>query len=205
MRGASGNLKGRAGWEEALLHPQSLRRQNKQSRRPGGQPKPARTAFLPSVARNPRDTALQQESQWGRAAPPPPASTPGQGHPLRTRGHKGAMGRPDLSVGGSNMGDLRCHLPQQETEDQRAAPTHWVPQMGGHLSAYLVPCDTGQTQLAKPQRSQRTIFFNLLSQHSKAPAGGALLVGGGVTPNPPGRLVPGTPRFGDEEHSGTCS
>lgn len=200
MRGASGNLKGRAGREEALLHPQSLRRQNKQSRRPGGQPKPARTAFPPSVARNPRDTALHQESQWGRAAPPPPASTPGQGHLLWTRGHKGAVGRPDLSVGGSNMGDLRCHLPQQETEDQRAAPTHWVPQMGGHLSAHLVPRDPGQIQLAKSGLPFSTFLAN-----TRRPLQEALCRWGGITPNPPGRLVPGTPRFGGEEHSGTCS
>lgn len=38
--------------------------------------------------------------------------------------------------------------------------------------------DTGQTQLAKPQRSQRTIFFDLLGQHPKLPAGGVLLVRG---------------------------
>ena len=44
---------GQTGKEEALLHPQGLRGQNKQSGRPGRQPKPARTAFPPSVAWDP--------------------------------------------------------------------------------------------------------------------------------------------------------
>lgn len=120
MGGTHENLKGQAGREETLLHPQGLRRQNKQSWRPGGQPKPARTAFPPSVAQDPREGALQRDSQWGRAAPSPPTSIAGQGHPLQTRGHKGAVGAARPRSWGSSTGDLRCHPPtgKRRTEEQ---------------------------------------------------------------------------------------
>lgn len=79
-----------------------------------------------------------QDSQWGRLLRHRPWPHWGKATRCGQEATKGAAGAPDLRVGDSNMGDLRCHLPQQETEDQKAAPTHRVPPVGGHLSAHLV-------------------------------------------------------------------
>lgn len=55
------------------------------------------------VTRNPRDTALQQESQWGRAAHSTACVHTRAGHPPGQEATK-RHGKADLSVGGSSMG-----------------------------------------------------------------------------------------------------